>query len=493
MEEGKMSDLQYWLTFNGFLDNPFLLESFHAETDYLLGHSLIGEYVERDDINLLIGSFDAAGYRLIFSKPGGGKSGIRMQTHWKYENIDQFSEKPRALILDYVQHNYLLGEATSSHHVNRIICLAETILDKKFAKEKRLLKKSPRIALESLVQTVRKEFGYEGIYVLVDNIDSQSFEKILPLVLSTDLFDVEGLIPKFFVPDNLMLAAQSASAFRVSPPYYLQWNENDLLKILDQRLVGFLDSKFRSSTVVPGVSFLCEGHISEDVQNCFIKIGVYGGGPGAMWEFGNLLIEEHMKQAPRKTDLINNNSFSKARLKLFDRLLKFDPALNKLINENLDRKFNNSLRASARVKPKATVFLHCIEENEEEVYQILYQALEAENYRPWMASKDIIAGEKRRLSIENALNGSDFFIPCLSSQSVVARNEFQRYLKLALDKYQNEMLSKDIFIIPFLVDKCDIPIELKELGYIDRNNRDFFITLLKSLEKGMKIRKGKKT
>ena len=479
-------NLSYWLQANGFVDNPFSPGSLHAETDNLSGVSLHNQYLQREDIDLLLGSFDAPGYRFIVAGPGGGKTAVRLQIHMTYEKIDQFSDKPQALIIDYVEHDYPTAENEVSHHINRILHIAEQKLGHiDLVNERKLVRKSPKKALEHLVDNCKK-LGYEGVYCLVDNISPQ---KTLSMAIAHDLFDINGFILKFFVPNNPVMVAEFAPAFIEYPPYFVEWSADSLSQSLDKRLTVFLDPKLISSTVIPGVSFLCESHISADVQDCFIKVGMYGGGPGLMWDFGNCLIEEHVQSVQGITEFINRDTFSRARRKLFDKWIRFNPGQGIKAKENFDRDFSIYAKTSTRVKRKAKVFIHCLEDDKDVIYRTLYQNLDADNYRPWMASLDLVAGENRKYVIESEIKKSDFFIPCLSSKSVNARGDFRRFLMFALEIKQKELLNKDIFIIPFIIEKCDLPHELVDFESFDRNNKDYYSSLLKAIEKGMVIKK----
>lgn len=475
-----------WLSTNGFVDNPFAFVSLHAETDRLLDSLLYDQYLQRDDIDLLVGNFDAPGYRFIVAGSGGGKSAVRLQIHLIYEQIDQFSDKPRALILDYILPEDPDFENNVSHHVKHILNIAEQKLGNvDLTKEKKLAQRSPKRALELLVNDCRK-MGFEGVYCLVDNLSPQ---KTLALATASRLFDIHGFILKFFISDNPISLVGFASAFIGYPPCHMRWDERSLALALNTRLNMFLDPKFRSSTVVPGVSFLCVGHTAADVQDYFIKVGKYGGGPGLMWEFGSCLFEEHMKLALGKANFINHESFTRARTKLFDKIVGFNPGLGSQSKDNVEKKFSGLVKTSTNAKRKAKVFIHCLEDDKEVIYRTLYQNLDADNYRPWMASLDLLAGENRRFVIESEIKASRFFIPCLSLRSITARGEFVRFLRLALEIQKNELLSEDIFIIPFIIEKCDIPEELREFECFDRNNKDYFSNLLRSIEKGMSIRK----
>jgi hypothetical protein len=64
-----------------------------------------------------------------------------------------------------------------------------------------------------------------------------------------------------------------------------------------------------------------------------------------------------------------------------------------------------------------------------------------------MDKKDILPGERWKSSIRKAVRDSDFFLACLSANSINKRGWIQKEIKDALDIWQ-EKLEDDIYLIP---------------------------------------------
>jgi len=90
------------------------------------------------------------------------------------------------------------------------------------------------------------------------------------------------------------------------------------------------------------------------------------------------------------------------------------------------------------VNATAQIFLSYAREDKQKV-ESLYQQLSDAGFRPWMDTKDILAGEKWPRSIRHALQQSQFFLACLSLASVAKRSYLRREFREALEKRQ-EML-----------------------------------------------------
>ncbi len=77
----------------------------------------------------------------------------------------------------------------------------------------------------------------------------------------------------------------------------------------------------------------------------------------------------------------------------------------------------------------------------------IYARLESEGVQPWMDEKDILAGEDWLEAIRRAIRAADFYLLCLSPNSISRRGVLQREVRTALDVEQ-EKLRDDIYVIP---------------------------------------------
>ena len=112
------------------------------------------------------------------------------------------------------------------------------------------------------------------------------------------------------------------------------------------------------------------------------------------------------------------------------------------------------------------VFLAYVQEDSAAVDR-LYAALEENGFAPWMDRRKLMPGQNWPRAIEEAIETSDFFVPCFSSRSVSKKGGFQAEIRYALDCARGIPLD-EIFIVPLRLDDCPVPGRIrKELQYID--------------------------
>jgi hypothetical protein len=106
-----------------------------------------------------------------------------------------------------------------------------------------------------------------------------------------------------------------------------------------------------------------------------------------------------------------------------------------------------------------------------------------------MGEKDILPGEAWEPSIERAIRAADFFLPCLSTNSVNARGVIQREIKCALDIWQ-EKSDHDIYLIPIRLEECELPESLRRFQWVDIFEEEGWSRLVEALKVGLE-RQGK--
>jgi hypothetical protein len=141
----------------------------------------------------------------------------------------------------------------------------------------------------------------------------------------------------------------------------------------------------------------------------------------------------------------------------------------------------------AQSKPAVRIFLSYAREDQEMV-EILYQKLVSAGFKPWMDRMDILPGEVWMESIRSAIEQSDFFLACLSSNSVSKRGVLQKEIRSALDLWQG-MFDSDIYFIPVRLDNCEVPNSMTSFQWVDLYKSDGFSRLEKSLREGMERRR----
>jgi len=116
----------------------------------------------------------------------------------------------------------------------------------------------------------------------------------------------------------------------------------------------------------------------------------------------------------------------------------------------------------------------------------LYSYLQLNRYEPWLDKEKLKVGDNWDFKIRQALKNSDFVILLLSSTSINKRGYFQREFKLAL-KYLEEKLIDDTYILPILLDECNVPEQLNSIQWIKYSEENFKNEIIEALERQRKI------
>ncbi len=139
-------------------------------------------------------------------------------------------------------------------------------------------------------------------------------------------------------------------------------------------------------------------------------------------------------------------------------------------------------------KTEVQIFLAHAREDKELVRQ-LYRKLKQEGYSPWLDEEDLLPGQLWRKEIPKVIKNSDFFIACLSKQSVAKTGYVQKEFRLALN-YCAERPQDNIYLIPLKFNDCEIPnlrqeeygIALRDYQWLDYYKSDGFSKLVKAIE-----------
>lgn len=116
----------------------------------------------------------------------------------------------------------------------------------------------------------------------------------------------------------------------------------------------------------------------------------------------------------------------------------------------------------------------------------LYDNLLEKNYSPWLDKEKLQVGSNWDFKIRQALKESDFVIILLSSISIKKRGFVQREFKLAL-KYLEDKLIDDIYIIPILLNDCEVPAQLESIQWIKSSEENYLGKILDSINIQRKI------
>jgi len=98
--------------------------------------------------------------------------------------------------------------------------------------------------------------------------------------------------------------------------------------------------------------------------------------------------------------------------------------------------------------------------------ETIYDSLTYEGHSVWLDTKKLIPGQDWKTEIEKAIQSSDIFLACLSTNSVnkvgVVQAELRRAYEIA------ELMPEGrIFIVPVRLDACEVPHKLKQLQWVN--------------------------
>jgi TIR domain len=97
----------------------------------------------------------------------------------------------------------------------------------------------------------------------------------------------------------------------------------------------------------------------------------------------------------------------------------------------------------------------------------IFERLESSGFEAWLDRRRLLPGQNWPRSIEQAIETSDFFLPCFSQNSVSKKGGFQAEIRYALDCTHRIPLDQ-IFIVPVRLNECRVPPRIqRELQYID--------------------------
>jgi len=134
---------------------------------------------------------------------------------------------------------------------------------------------------------------------------------------------------------------------------------------------------------------------------------------------------------------------------------------------------------------KKIVFINYSRNDRSIVENQIYNELNKHGFAPWIDIHDIFPGEDWLLAIKNGIKNSNFFLCCLSRNSVAKRGIIQKEINIALDLWL-EKRDDDIFLIPILLKECEIPAKLAKFQAVKLFENNGFEKLISALNEGLK-------
>ena len=110
-----------------------------------------------------------------------------------------------------------------------------------------------------------------------------------------------------------------------------------------------------------------------------------------------------------------------------------------------------------------------------------YEKLQDAGFDPWLDRKKLLGGQNFTVEIERAFRDAHVIVIFLSKKSIAKRGFVQREANLAMENLRSKLIS-DIYIIPVLLEPCDVPDFVSaRLQYVDANAVGFWDRFIDSL------------
>ncbi len=132
------------------------------------------------------------------------------------------------------------------------------------------------------------------------------------------------------------------------------------------------------------------------------------------------------------------------------------------------------------MKQTPVIFLSYTRSDKANVEEI-YKKLSEQGFKPWMDTKNLKVGEQWEIATKKTIRSCDYFLACLSKNSVMKRGMFQKELRMALDILQ-EKFEDDIFLIPVFLDECKVPEILRQFHWVKLFEEDGWQRLLEAIQ-----------
>lgn len=135
---------------------------------------------------------------------------------------------------------------------------------------------------------------------------------------------------------------------------------------------------------------------------------------------------------------------------------------------------------------KETFFLSYVREDMYNV-QALYEKLKNNNFNVWFDKTNLLGGQKWSDKIKETIKNSKAIIICISKSSINKEGFYQREINHALE-CEKEKPKGVIYIIPLLLEDCDIPPHLQIFHCIKYFGKNGFKNLIQTLSSLISVR-----
>jgi hypothetical protein len=179
--------------------------------------------------------------------------------------------------------------------------------------ERRDLDKS-RVTIKKQLEdilAVCRQFGFTGIYILVDNVDEPqyygenkdfhpAFQLIHTLASASGILGIPGIVFKFFLPKEMRPQCRNSLRLDIYGDREIVWDKESLEKLLNQRLNACWKKDERREKY--SLADLCNDELKLHIDERIVAFATEYKSPRALIYLGNELLAEHFCNGFRKTD-----------------------------------------------------------------------------------------------------------------------------------------------------------------------------------------------
>ena len=133
------------------------------------------------------------------------------------------------------------------------------------------------------------------------------------------------------------------------------------------------------------------------------------------------------------------------------------------------------------MEKQRSIFISYAREDREKA-KGLYEKLKSRGFSPWLDDVDLLPGMDWRAEIQTAIKMSPFFLICISKRTTDRRGHLQKELQTALEYAEGILPEHDIFIVPAILEPCEVPFEIRQYQAVHLYEPDGFERLVKGFE-----------
>ena len=165
---------------------------------------------------------------------------------------------------------------------------------------------------------------------------------------------------------------------------------------------------------------------------------------------------------------------------------KSDIRLLQKLNEVLRLNINAAEIIMGPYQYNARIFISYAKEDSLEA-KAIYETLKQNKFMVWIDKERLLPGQDWDLEIQRAIEECNFFLACMSTNSVSKEGYVQKELKRALDILDKQP-EGSIYLLPVRLDECRVPKKFEKLQWCNYFEEDAMKQLLKAIKVGCERR-----